>query len=48
MQAHKGTVKLKYLPKEKKLIGTYFNSIGNHGEVEFEFEQSDLLGRFAK
>lgn len=48
MQAHKGTVKLKYLPKEKKLIGAYFNSIGNGGELEFEFEQYDLLGRFAK
>lgn len=48
MQAHKGTVKLKYLPKEKKLIGAYFNSIGNSGEVEFGFEQQDLLGRFAK
>jgi len=48
MQARKGTVKLKYLPKEKKLIGNYFNSIGNSGEVEFEFEQYNLLGRFAK
>lgn len=48
MQAHKGTVKLKYLPKKKKLIGSYFNSIGNSGEVEFEFEQYDLLGGFAK
>lgn len=48
MQAHKGTVKLKYLPREKKLIGTYFNSIGNTGEVYFEFEQHDLIGRFAK
>lgn len=48
MQAHKGTVKLKYLPNEKKLIGTYFNSIGNTGEVNFKFEQHDLMGRFAK
>ena len=48
MQAHKGTVKLKYLPREKKLIGTYFNSIGNSGEVDFEFEQYDLIKRFAK
>lgn len=48
MQAHKGTVKLKYLPSENKLIGTYFNSIGNSGEVDFEFEQYDLIKRFAK
>lgn len=48
MQPHKGTVKLKYLPRENKLIGTYFNSIGNSGEVTFEFEQYDLISRFAK
>jgi len=48
MEAHKGTVKFKYLPKEKKLIGSYFNSIGNIGEVDFEFEQYGLIGRFAK
>lgn len=46
MQAHKGTVKLKFLPKENKIIGSYFNSIGNFGEVEFDFEQRDLIGRF--
>ena len=48
MQAHKGTVKLKYIPKENKLIGVYFNSIGNSGEIDFEFEQHDLISRFAK
>jgi len=48
MQAHKGTVKLKYIPKENKLIGVYFNSIGNHGEIDFEFEQYDLISRFVK
>lgn len=48
MEAHKGTVKLKYLQKENKLIGSYFNSIGNRGEVNFEFEQYDLIYRFAK
>lgn len=45
MQMHKGTVKLNYLPKEKKLIGLYFNSIGNHGEMNFDFEGYDLLFR---
>lgn len=48
MEAHKGTVKLKFLPKENRLIGSYFNSIGNQGEVSFEFEQHDLLCRFEK
>lgn len=46
MQNHKGTVKLKYLPKENKLLGIYFNSIGNHGEMQFEFEQQNRLHRF--
>ena len=48
MQAHKGTVKLKYIQKENKLIGVYFNSIGNSGEINFEFEQYDLINRFTK
>lgn len=48
MQNHKGTVKLKYLPKENKLLGIYFNSIGNHGEMLFDFEQKDNLYRFKK
>lgn len=48
MQVHKGTVKLKYIKKENKLIGVYFNSIGNNGEINFELEQYNLLGRFAK
>lgn len=48
MEAHKGTIKLKYLPKENRLIGSYFNSIGNRGEVDFDFEQYDLIYRFAK
>lgn len=47
MQMHKGTVKLRYFP-QKKLIGAYFNSIGNSGDANFEFEQSDLIGRFAR
>ncbi|MFH1706136.1 MAG: hypothetical protein ABH867_04500 [Patescibacteria group bacterium] len=46
MQAHKGTVKLQYLPKENKLLGFYFNSIGNTGEMKFDYQQSDLLYRF--
>ncbi len=46
MEVHKGTVKLKYLPREKRLIGSYFNSIGNCGEVNFHFEGYDLMDKF--
>ncbi len=46
METHKGTVKLKCVKPERKLIGSYFNSIGNHGEVTFEFERENLLWRF--
>lgn len=46
MQSHKGTVKLQHLTSEDKLIGTYFNSIGNSGELKFEYEGRDLFGRF--
>ena len=48
MQAHKGTVKLQHLPQEKKLIGSYFNSIGNNGEIDLEFKQRRLMRRFKK
>lgn len=48
MEIHKGTVKLKYIPKEKKLIGLYFNSIGNCGEMKFDFERKDIIYRFSK
>lgn len=46
MQNHKGTAKLKYLPKENKLLGLYFNSIGNRGEMNLDFEQNNRLYRF--
>ena len=46
MQNHRGTVKLKCLPNERKLIGTYFNSIGNSGDVQLDFKNRVLLGRF--
>lgn len=47
MQIHKGTVKLAYVPQGKKLIGAYFNSIGNRGDMEFSFAGRELLNRFA-
>ena len=45
MQIHRGTVKLKCAPKHK-LLGVYFNTIGNQGEMDFDFESSKLLHRF--
>lgn len=48
MQIHKGTVKLKCIPDEKKMIGVYFNSIGNTGDMDFEFEGCKLLDRFTQ
>ncbi|MFZ2523336.1 MAG: hypothetical protein WAW92_03030 [Minisyncoccia bacterium] len=48
MQMHKGTAKIKYVPSDKKLIGFYFNSIGNQGDMDFNFDGHKLLGRFAK
>ena len=46
MQTHKGTTKLQCVP-ENKLVGVYFNSIGNQGEMTFDYAGSKLLGRFA-
>lgn len=46
MQKHKGSAKIKMLATEKKIRGCYWNSIGNYGEMDYEFEQAELLGRF--
>ncbi len=46
MQMHKGSSKVKLLPTEKKIKGCYWNSIGNYGEMNYKFEQLDLLGHF--
>ena len=46
MQNHKGTSKLIYLPKDKKLIGSYFNSIGNTGDISLKFENSETFNCF--
>lgn len=48
MQSHKGTVKLMHSIKENKLIGFYFNSIGNQGEMQYDFETRERLYRFTK
>ena len=45
MQRHKGTAKIKKLPKENAFKGFYWNSIGNSGDMEYLFDQTDLLGR---
>ena len=46
MQRHRGTVKLRYVPRERKLIGEYYNDIGNNGEMTFNYEQDSFLCRF--
>lgn len=46
MAKHRGTVKLKKLPTENKIKGSYWNSLCNYGELDYEFEQKDLLGHF--
>lgn len=46
MQSHKGTVKLFHSVKENKLIGFYFNSIGNQGEMQYDFETRERFNRF--
>lgn len=46
MERHRGTTKLQYFPKGKRLAGSYFNSIGNFGEIELTFQQTECVGRF--
>lgn len=46
MTKHKGSVKIKLLPEERRLKGCYWNTIGNYGEMEYEYDQEKLLGRF--
>lgn len=45
MQKHKGSVKIKKLPTEKKLKGFYWNSISNSGDMDYVFDSNELLGR---
>lgn len=48
MQSHKGTVKLKYIPNQRRLSGTYFNSNKNEGEIELEYVGEKLSYRFGE
>ena len=48
MKAHRGTVKLLFVPGEKRLIGKYFNNIGNVGDMELKLESKNLLYRLGK
>lgn len=45
MERHRGTTKLQYFHKAKRLSGSYFNSIGNIGEIEVTFQKSECIGR---
>jgi hypothetical protein len=44
--ANKGVGRLEYLPGDKLLIGTYFNTSGNHGELKLHRTGRKLLHRF--
>ncbi len=48
MQNHKGTAKIMYIPMENRLVGFYFNSIGNHGDLNLKFSERKLYYRFDK
>ncbi len=45
MQKHKGTAKIKKLPTTDEIVGFYWNSIGNSGDMKYRFDQPELLGR---
>jgi hypothetical protein len=45
--AHKGVARLQYLPDEKVIVGNYFNSNGNYGEIRLKRRSRKLLHRFA-
>lgn len=44
--ANKGVARLRYLPNEKLILGTYFNTSGNHGELKLHRTSRTLLHRF--
>lgn len=46
MQQHKGSGKIRYLPKDNRIEGFYWNSIGNQGDMLFEYEDKELKKRF--
>lgn len=46
MQKHKGTTKLKYIKNGKQLVGSYFNSIKNAGDLTVIYESNKLLNHF--
>lgn len=48
MQIHRGTAKLQFNNYEKSLSGSYFNSIGNNGEIDVKFKQNRLVGRLSQ
>jgi hypothetical protein len=46
MENHKGTAKIQMVPDKKHIVGAYFNSLGNQGEMSFEFADKQLKNRF--
>lgn len=45
--ANKGVARLQYLPKEKLIVGNYFNTSGNYGELKLHRVNRRLLRRFS-
>ncbi len=46
MKRHRGTTKLKYLPEGNELMGHYFNSIGNQGDMNLKWQTKKLSCKF--
>lgn len=46
MQQHKGSGKIRYLPRDNRIEGFYWNSIGNQGDMFFEYENKELIKHF--
>lgn len=46
MQQHKGSGKIRYLPRDNRIEGFYWNSIGNQGDMFFEYETEELKKRY--
>lgn len=44
--ANKGVARLRYLTAERLIIGSYFNTSGNHGELKLHRVSRKLLHRF--
>ena len=46
VSANKGVARLEYIAADKLIVGTYFNTLGNKGELELQRTSRALLHRF--